>query len=64
MAQPQTASSSVIAGFASNLVAYGYAMSGTAVTSCAAATIVTTTLYSTTAKTFTGAQYSNSVMIY
>jgi hypothetical protein len=57
MAQPQILTVAVNAGLASSSVAYGYAMSGTAITSCSVGTAVTTTLYKT--NIFTGAQYQS-----
>lgn len=40
------------------MVAYGYVMSGTTLTACALANaVVTTTLYSSTTKVFTGARF-------
>jgi hypothetical protein len=49
MAQPTLSSTAVVtsvtAGFGNSVVGYGYAMVGTATTSCVAATIVTTTLF-------------------
>jgi len=63
MAQPQVAvTTSVTGGFGSGVVAYGYAMSGTAVTSCTSATVVTTSLFKS--NTFYGAQYQSSIGIY
>lgn len=63
MAQPVTAASAAIAGFGNNLVAYGYAMTGTTVTACAATTVAAA-LYSSTTKLFSGAQYQSVSMIY
>jgi hypothetical protein len=56
MAVPQMGATTAQAGLGTAVVAYGYAMSGTAVTSCTNA-FASATLYSTTAKTFSGAQY-------
>jgi hypothetical protein len=56
MAVPVMGTAAVQAGLGSAIVAYGYVMTGTAVTSCVNA-IATATLYSSTAKTFSGAQY-------
>jgi len=55
MAQPQLAATTVTAGFGNAVVAYGYAMTGTVITSCSSATIVTTTLFKS--NIFTGAQF-------
>jgi len=55
MAQPQLAVTTQYGGYGNSVVGYGYAMSGTAVTSCTSATVVTTTLFK--ANIFTGAQY-------
>lgn len=63
MAQPVTAASSAIAGFGNNLVAYGYAMTGTTVTACAATTVAAG-LYSSTTKFFSGAQWQHATLIY
>jgi hypothetical protein len=62
MAQPQVGATTVIGGFGNNVVAYGYAMTGTAITSCAAATVVTTTIYKS--NVFYGAQYNSISGIY
>lgn len=56
MATPVMGTSAVSAGLGNAVVAYGYVLTGTAVTSCVNA-IATGTLYSSTAKTFSGAQY-------
>jgi hypothetical protein len=56
MATPQIGTAAVAAGLGNAVVAYGYVLTGTAVTSCVN-TIATGTLYSSTAKTFSGAQY-------
>lgn len=61
LAQPQIAATTVVAGFASSAVAYGYAMSGTAVTSCGALALVTTTLFKSSV--FYGAQFQSSTGI-
>jgi hypothetical protein len=55
MAQPQLAATTIYAGFGNSAIAYGYAMTGTAVTTCAAVTVVTSTLFKTTI--FNGAQF-------
>jgi hypothetical protein len=55
MAQPQVGSSTALDGMGTSAVAYGYVMSGTAITACTAVAIVTTTLYSTSI--FSGAKY-------
>jgi hypothetical protein len=62
MAQPQVAATTVTGGFGTSTVAYGYAMSGTAVTSCASATVVSTILFKS--NIFTGAQYQSSIGSY
>jgi len=56
MAVPSVGTSGVQAGLGTAIVAYGYQLTGTAVTSCVN-TIATATLYSATAKTFSGAAY-------
>lgn len=56
MATPVMGTAAVQAGLGNAVVAYGYVLTGTAVTSCVN-TIATATLYSATAKTFSGAQY-------
>lgn len=55
MATPVMGTSSTTAGLGTAVVAYGYVLTGTAVTSCVNA-IATATLYTTT-KTFIGAAY-------
>jgi hypothetical protein len=55
MAVPVMGTSAIQAGLGTAVVAYGYVLTGTAVTSCVNA-IATATLY-TTSKTFTGAAY-------
>jgi hypothetical protein len=55
-----SAVTSVTAGFGNAVVGYGYAMVGTATTACAVATIVTTTLF--TSSKFYGAQYQGSIL--
>jgi len=58
LAQPQVAATTVTGGFGNSAIAYGYAMSGTAVTSC----IMTATIYASLFKSniFTGAQFQSS----
>jgi hypothetical protein len=56
MAVPQMGTAAVQAGLGTAVVAYGYVLTGTAVTACVN-TIATATLYSATAKTFSGAAY-------
>lgn len=58
MAVPVMGTAAVQAGLGTGVVAYGYVLTGTAVTSCAN-TIATATLYSATAKTFSGAAYQS-----
>jgi len=58
MAVPVVGTAAIQAGLATAVVAYGYVLSGTAVTSCVN-TIATGTLYSSTLKTFSGAQYQH-----
>jgi len=58
LAQPQVSATTVTAGFGNAAVAYGYAMSGTAVTSCTTVAIVTSTLFKTLI--FSGAQFQSS----
>jgi hypothetical protein len=55
MAQPQVGSSSALDGMGTSAVAYGYVMSGTAITACTAVSIVTTAIYAT--NIFSGAKY-------
>jgi len=64
MAQPQVSGSTptITSGFGNSVVAYGYAMTGTAVTSCTAAAVVTATLFKT--NIFTGAQYQSNTISY
>lgn len=62
MAQPQVAATTVVAGFGTSAVAYGYAMSGTAITSCAAVSVVTSTLFKS--NIFTGGQFQNAGIIW
>ena len=64
MVQPTVATAlltSLSAGFGSNVVGYGYAMVGTATTSCVASTMVTTTFFKT--NVFYGAQYQSSIIV-
>jgi hypothetical protein len=56
MATPAITTVGVQGGLGNQAVAYGYVLSGTAVTACTNS-IATATLYSATAKTFSGAQY-------
>jgi hypothetical protein len=59
MGQPAIAATTIIDGIGDAVVAYGYAMSGTSITACTAATIVTTTLYTSATKVFTGARFGH-----
>jgi hypothetical protein len=59
MAQPVVAATAVTDGLGEAVVAYGYAMSGTSITACTAATIVTTTLYISGTKAFSGARFGH-----
>jgi hypothetical protein len=59
MAQPAIAATTIIDGLGEAVVAYGYAMSGTSITACTAATIVTTTLYISATKAFSGARFGH-----
>jgi len=56
MATPVMGTAAITAGLGTAVVAYGYVLTGTAVTACVN-TIATATLYSATAKTFSGAAY-------
>jgi hypothetical protein len=64
MAQPTLAATAIVtsvtSGFGNSVVGYGYAMVGTATTSCVASTIVTTTLF--LKSVFYGAQYQSSIL--
>lgn len=57
MAQPAVGSSSTIDGLGVAAVAYGYVMSGTSVTACAAVSIVSTAIL--TSNVFYGAKYQH-----
>jgi hypothetical protein len=57
MAQPSIAATAAYDGLGEAVVAYGYAMTGTSITACTAATAVTTSLYTSATKVFTGARY-------
>lgn len=60
MAQPYVTSvAGTTDGMLDAISAYGYKMTGTAVTSCAAATQVTTTLYTSATKVYIGAKYQS-----
>ena len=60
MAQPYVTSvAGTTDGMLDSISAYGYKMTGTAVTSCAAATQVTTTLYTSATKVYIGAKYQS-----
>jgi len=63
MATPAIASATITAGLSNQAVAYGYVLSGTAVTACTN-TIATTILYSATSKAFYGAQYQSTNVYY
>jgi hypothetical protein len=52
-----TVTTSLVAGFGNAVVGYGYAMTGTATTSCTASTVVSTTLFKT--NVFYGGQYQS-----
>lgn len=52
-------STTVSGGIGDALVAYGYAMSGSSLTACAAVTIVTSTLYVAATKVFSGARFGH-----
>jgi hypothetical protein len=57
--------STAIDGLGDAVVAYGYVMGGSTLSACALTnSVVTTTLYSSTTKVFTGAKYQhvNSIM--
>lgn len=54
MAVPVMGTAGLTAGLANTIVAYGYVLTGTAVTSCVNA-IGTASLYTATTKIFTGA---------
>jgi len=63
MMQPQISgtSTSVLQGLGNNLVAYGYAMTGT--TTCAVGTMVSTSLFLSASSTFNGGQYQTNVVV-
>jgi len=63
MATPVMGTSAVTSGLGTAVVAYGYVLTGTAVTTCVNA-IATGTLYSSTAKTFSGAAYQSVSVLY
>lgn len=60
MAQPAVGSSSALDGLGTAASAYGYVMSGTTVTACAAVSIVSTTLL--TSNVFTGGRYQSQTV--
>jgi len=60
MAQPAITAGSAVGGFGSSLVAYGYAMSGTSLTACAALSYATGLV---TTSIFKGAQYQSITAI-
>jgi len=61
MAQPHAVATTAISGLGNQVVAYGYALTGTALTSCTLNTFATG-LYSSTAKTFSGAAYQTVII--